>query len=104
MQATWAVVQMQCKQQEGQYQDVVKQAHWQCTGSESGLTASASGITPTGPVQEPFTPYANLTEQQVLGWVWAAGVSQAAVEAAVQADLDLLINPPLVTLPCPWDP
>jgi hypothetical protein len=49
-----------------------------------------------------FVPYNQLTEQTVLGWVWANGVDQAATEAAVQTQLDNQINPPVVTPKLPW--
>jgi hypothetical protein len=55
--------------------------------------------TPTGTT---FTPYADLTQEQVLGWVWDNGVDKDATEAAVQQQIDYQINPPVVTPPLPW--
>jgi len=49
-----------------------------------------------------FTAYSSLTQEQVLGWVWANGVSKEATEAAVEAQLQAQINPPVVTPPLPW--
>jgi hypothetical protein len=49
-----------------------------------------------------FTPYADLTQDQVLGWIWANGVDQQATEQAVQTNIDNQINPPIVTPPLPW--
>jgi hypothetical protein len=37
-------------------------------------------------------PYANLTEQQVLAWVWE-GVDKAATEAALAAQIEAQKNP-----------
>jgi hypothetical protein len=54
--------------------------------------------TPTGT----FTPYDQLTQEQVLGWIWDNGVDKDATEAAVQQQLDNQINPPVVTPPLPW--
>jgi hypothetical protein len=51
---------------------------------------------------EAFTPYADLTQDQVLGWVWANGVDKDATEAAVQQQIDNQINPPIVAPPLPW--
>ena len=54
----------------------------------------------------PFTPYDQLTEEKVIGWVQtglgAEGV--AAAELQVQNAIDNLINPPVVYLPLPWAP
>jgi hypothetical protein len=49
-----------------------------------------------------FTPYADLTQEQVLGWCYANGVDQAATEAAIQQNIDNQINPPIVQPPLPW--
>jgi hypothetical protein len=51
---------------------------------------------------DPFTPYANLTQDQVLGWVWASGVDKALVEANIQRQFDEQINPPVVDQALPW--
>jgi hypothetical protein len=49
-----------------------------------------------------FTPYASLTLDQVLGWVWANGVDKAATEAAVEGQIEAQKNPPVVSPPLPW--
>jgi hypothetical protein len=49
-----------------------------------------------------FTPYDQLTQEQVLGWCWVGGVDRAAVEANVQLLVDAQVNPPVVQLPLPW--
>jgi hypothetical protein len=49
-----------------------------------------------------FTPYAQLTQDQVLGWCWANGVDKEATEASVQAAINNQINPPVVQPPLPW--
>ena len=50
----------------------------------------------------PYTPYADLTQDQVLGWVWASSVDKEATEAAVNFQIAQAINPPVITLPLPW--
>jgi len=54
------------------------------------------------PTGTEYTPYADLTQAQVLGWIWGAGVDKTATEAAVQKQLDNQINPPVVAPPLPW--
>jgi hypothetical protein len=51
---------------------------------------------------EAFTPYADLTLDQVLGWVWANGVDKDATEAAVEGQIEAQKNPPIVSPPLPW--
>ena len=51
---------------------------------------------------EAFTPYADLTQEQVLGWIWANGVDKAATEAAVEQQIANQKNPPIVSPKLPW--
>lgn len=79
---------------------------WICTGvqDQDGQTYQNS-VYSTASFQgpgDPYTPYADLTQDQVLGWVWASGVDKDATEAAVQAQIDNQINPPVIQPPLPW--
>jgi hypothetical protein len=79
-------------------------AHYRCTGTDGQYTASVySTCSVPAPNPDDFTPYEDLTLNQVLGWIWANGVDKDATEAAVQTQIDNLINPPVVTLPIPWN-
>lgn len=94
---------LECYPQEGSETDVVFTVHWTCSGVQdiySGSVYSTTGV--PAPSPENFTPYADLTQNQVLGWVWANGVDKDATEAAVQQQIDNQINPPVVTPPLPW--
>jgi len=98
---TWTVTAMDCSTTE-QNPDTVIVCHWTCAGTDGTYNASVySTCTVPGP-GNPFTPYSSLTQDQVLGWVWANGVDKAATEAAVQQQLNNQINPPVVTRPLPW--
>ena len=99
---TWTVTAMNCYPTVGSETDVVFTVHWTCSGTDGTYTSSVystcSVPTPTGT----FTPYADLTQDQVLGWIWGNGVDKDATEAAVQQQIDNQINPPVVTPPLPW--
>lgn len=103
----WKIVQMVAYPQlEGQT-DVVFEVYWSCNGAQTANGKTYSDyVTNTAKVTytagSPYTPYADLTQAQVLGWVWASGVDQAVTEAAVQQAIDLQINPPVVSPPLPW--
>lgn len=103
---TWSIDWMDSSTQTiNGFTEVVLSAGWRCTGNESGQASSVYGSVTFIPPQagDPnFVPYNQLTQQQVLGWVWASGVNQAATEAAVQTNLNNLINPPVVQNPLPW--
>jgi hypothetical protein len=94
---------LDCYPQESGNTDVVFNVHWTCAGTDGTYNASVySTCSVPAPTGSAFTPYDQLTQQQVLGWIWANGVDQAATEAAVQTQLDNQINPPVVTPPLPW--
>lgn len=99
---TWAVTSMDCYPQEGGNTDVVFKVNWSCSGEQDGFRGLVFNNTKVPLPDGAFTPYADLTQEQVLGWVWANGVDQLAVEAAVQQQIDNQINPPVVTPPLPW--
>ena len=108
----WIIERLLVKPTEGPNTDVVITADWRCNGTEttgSGDTeqtysgtcyGSCSFAPPTGS----FTPYPDLSEDQVLSWCFANGVDQAAIEANVTAQIENQINPPVVSLPLPWVP
>lgn len=99
----WTVTAMDCYPQEGGETDVVFNVHWTCSGTQDAYNGSVySTCSVPAPSGSDFTPYPDLTQQQVLGWIWANGVDQAATEAAVQQQIDNQINPPVVTPPLPW--
>lgn len=100
---TWAISQLDCVPQEDGHTDVVVTAHWQCTGVDGEYSAQNYGTASfTYTPESPFTPYADLTQDQVLGWCWANGVDKDATEASVEAQVQALVNPPVVTPPLPW--
>ena len=53
----------------------------------------------------PFTAYADLTEAQVVGWLEAAMGTEVleAQKAALDKQIEDLINPPVVRLALPWN-
>jgi hypothetical protein len=99
---TWTVSQLDCYPQADNETDVVFTVHWQLTGTDGTYTGSVYSTCAVPAPTGTFTPYADLTQEQVLGWIWANGVDQASAEAAVQAQIDAQINPPVVTPPLPW--
>lgn len=63
--------------------------HWRAVASDGDYSASSygtAGFTPD-PESEDFTAYDDLTEADVLAWVWES-VDKDATEAALQARID----------------
>jgi hypothetical protein len=104
---TWNISQLDCLPESPEGVDYVVTAHWQCTGVEEAedktYTAQVYSTCSFSVVQgESFTPYEDLTLEQVLGWIWANGVDKDATELAVQKQLENQINPPIIAPPLPW--
>lgn len=100
----WTIEQLFVKKTEGQLSDVVINANWCCYGSDGNYSASSCGASEFAPPTGSFTPYPDLTQEQVLGWCYQNGVDQAAIEANVTQQINDQINPPVVVLPLPWAP
>ena len=100
---TWTITAMDAYPQAEGQTDVVFTVHWTCSGVQDTYNASVySTCGVTYSAGTPYTPYAQLTQDQVLGWIWAGGVDKAATEAAVNLQIANLINPPVVQPPLPW--
>ena len=70
-------------------------AHWRATDVDGDYSASSygtCGFTYDASASD-FTPYDNLTESQVLGWCWANGIDQDAIEASLAAKIEADKNP-----------
>ena len=100
----WLIERLLTKPVEGSNTDVVITADWRCNGSQESFSGTCYGSCSFAPPTGSFTPYADLTEQQVLDWCYANGVDQAAIEANVTQQIQNQINPPVVSLPLPWVP
>ena len=88
---TWTISQCDRELSDGG----ITTAHWRVTAVDGEYTASSHGtcgFTPD-PESGDYTPYADVTEAEVLGWCWANGVDQEAIEASLQANIDLQITP-----------
>ena len=102
---TWSVNQMDCyPTYEGQT-DVVFNVHWALVGTDGTYIGNSYGscglsLSP----DTPFTPFADLTEEQVIGWVQdtLGAETVASLEAGVAQQIEDQINPPVVTPPLPW--
>lgn len=102
---TWVINALDCYPEADGEQDVVFTVHWTLNGEEAGFTGSVYGtVGVTLDEGSTFTPYADLTEAQVVGWVQAAlGAEQvAAYEANVTQQINDQVVPPVVTPPLPW--
>jgi len=97
----WTVAQLERQTDTGG----VITAHWRVSAQDGDFTASAygsEGFTPD-PNDPNFKPFDQLTEADVLGWVWASeGFDKDQMEANLAAQIEKQKNPPTET-GTPWN-
>lgn len=101
----WVISCLECYPEHEGKQDVVFVCHWRRQATDGTHNADIYGSqSVTLEPDAPFTPYANLTEAQVIGWLEAAfGDEQlAAQKAALDKQIEDQINPPVIRPPLPW--
>ena len=99
---SWIIERLLVKPTEGTLTDVVITADWRCNGSQDQYSGTCYGSTSFAPPSGSFTPYPDLTQDQVLGWCFSNGVDQSAIEANVTQQINDQINPPVIAPPLPW--
>ena len=84
--------------------DYVVNAIWLVTGVDGSNTASIQGNTTFNSADQtgPVTPYASLTQAQVIGWIPESAIASA--QACVQGQIDSMITPPVspANTALPW--
>ena len=93
---TWNISQLDRQTSDG----FVTTAHWQATAVDGEHSASVYA-TCSWSDGTPTVPYADLTKETVLGWIWANGVDKTATEASLAAQIALQKNPVTAT-GVPW--
>ena len=106
MAVTWTVVQLERNTSD----DGVVVAHWRASDSEvvgsgddavthSGSSYGTCGFTPDS-TAEGYTPYADITEAQAIGWV-KDDVDADAIEESIAAQIEAS-KAPAVAVGTPW--
>ena len=99
---SWIIERLLVKPTEGDKTNVVITADWRCNGTNGTHSGTCYGSVSFAPPSGSFTPYKDLTQQQVLDWCFANGVNKTAVEANVNKQINDQINPPVIAPPLPW--
>lgn len=106
MKITWNITSIERHTKLFDLDDVVCSAVWLCSATEEGfnhvvrydgkadIKFDASG--------ENFTQFSDLTEEQVLSWVFASGVDKNDIEAQVTLKFEECKSPKIVSGEMPW--
>lgn len=99
----WIINQMNCVPQEGNLLDVVQTVHWTREATQGDIKVSVYGsMACQTPSETDFTAYPDLTYEQVCSWL-DAGLDVPALDANLDGQIENIINPPVVTLPLPFE-
>lgn len=100
----WTIAQMDCVPKAGDLPDYVVTVHWRYGITDGTISTDIYGAQAfsADPEQPNFTPYEDLTFDQVVGWLEGV-LDVPAMQASLTQAYDNLINPPIVVLPLPWE-
>lgn len=100
---TWTFPAFDCVIDEDGLQNVVTTVHWILTGTdEDNISATVYGSQGVGqPNPEAFTPFPDISEEQVIGWM-ESSMDVDALEVNIATQIDLIKHPVTEVLPAPW--
>ena len=102
---TWSINRMDCYPTQGENTDVVFAVYWTLSGTDGATECSTYGSTQIAlNPSDTFVPFAQLTQEQVIGWVKEAlgddGV--AGREDAIAYQITQAAAPTTMTPALPW--
>lgn len=96
MEITWTIAQLDRRPEDG----FVTNAHWRVEAQEDNEFFASSYGECVWESGELITPYVNLSEEQVLGWVWQK-INKQQVEDYLRSQIDAQKTPPRIS-GVPW--
>ena len=103
---TWNVLRMDAYPEYEDQTNVVFTVHWDLVATKDVYESSLYGSTGIALSNgSTFTPYEDLTIEQVIGWVQSSlGAEQVEVfETVVANQIQSQIKPTIISPPLPWD-
>jgi hypothetical protein len=104
----WVISELNCAVESEGLPDVINMIHWRYNATQvDGDKTWFADIYDVSSVEQPnpqnFIPYADVTEAEVIGWLEEI-LPVDAMQASLEANIALQINPVEVVLPLPWLP
>jgi hypothetical protein len=110
---TWIIEQMDCYPTYESQTDVVFTVHWRCNAlSDQTYVVNGQSIPCSATIYatqgltyvsgSSYTPYSQLTQDQVLEWIWSSGVSKTDTQTTLDNMINSQINPTVVSPALPW--
>lgn len=104
----WNFNPLECYPSQSGQTDVVFNVHWQLYATTGSYSASSIGVQSVGPIGTgSFTPFEELTKEQVQEWVMNSmnSINTGSVDAlytSLANQIQNQITPPTVTMAAPW--
>jgi len=102
----WVISALNCAVESEGLQNVINVIHWRYNATKVdgdktyfADTYGASRVAQPNP--QNFTPYEDVTEDEVINWLEQI-LPVETMQASLEANIALQINPVEVTLPLPW--
>jgi len=86
---TWKIEQTDFRTSDG----LITTAHWRVTKTDGEYSASIYGSAGVGEAAQPKIPYPQVTESEVLDWIWANGVDKDEIESGLTAQIEAQKHP-----------
>lgn len=99
----WRIDKLAVRPKEANFENVVTTAFWTCFDEDNESLGTLSGkadfkISP----ESDFVEFIDLSEEQILEWVWNSGVEKEAVESSVAQEVIRQKTGVLITPQLPW--
>jgi hypothetical protein len=102
MTLTWVISQLDSIPSLDGMDKVISTIHYRAQKQHEDFTADTYGaLAVDAPHEASFTPYDEVTQAMVEGWL-TAGLDSEAIEANLDAQIENFLNPPIVAYPLPW--
>lgn len=100
----WVISQMQCFPSYEGEKDFVVYVHWRRNATFEEYVADVYGCqTYSQKEGDTYIPYEDLTFDIVCGWL-ESSLDVPALDINLAKQIEDLVNPPVITLPLPWEP
>jgi hypothetical protein len=107
-QFSWTISQLNCAVESDGLPNVINVIHWryqatQVDGDKTWFAETYGASSVAQPNPQNFVPYEDVTEAEVISWLEEI-LPVEAMQASLEANIALQINPVEITLPLPWAP